>query len=158
MTTNPNAAPGQSGANQLPLWFIEGMAEYLSIGPVDTNTAMWLRDAARREKLPYIDKLDDPRYFPLLVRPRILAPPPPPRGGPFGRKTRRGGSTTWIAGAGTGSSSAARPGTAGSARTMSVATSRWSTPAIASYVTVVVTPARGQPRGRQREKARGHSP
>ena len=30
----------------LPLWFIEGMAEYLSIGPVDPHTAMWMRDAA----------------------------------------------------------------------------------------------------------------
>ncbi|MGW8281875.1 MAG: hypothetical protein ACWGON_01135 [Gemmatimonadota bacterium] len=33
-------------ALMLPLWFIEGMAEYLSIGPVDPHTAMWLRDAA----------------------------------------------------------------------------------------------------------------
>src|SRR6266540_2255116 len=48
----------------LPLWFIEGMAEYLSIGPVDPHTAMWMREAARREKLPDIRKLDDPRYFP----------------------------------------------------------------------------------------------
>jgi Tol biopolymer transport system component len=64
MTTNPNAAPGRSGANRLPLWFIEGMAEYLSIGPVDPNTAMWLRDAAQLETLPSIDKLDDPKYFP----------------------------------------------------------------------------------------------
>ncbi|HSK09136.1 MAG TPA: hypothetical protein VK911_06145, partial [Vicinamibacterales bacterium] len=33
-----------SGALRLPLWFIEGMAEYLSIGPVDPHTAMWMRD------------------------------------------------------------------------------------------------------------------
>ncbi len=64
MTTNSNAAPGRSGASRLPLWFIEGMAEYLSIGPVDPNTAMWLRDAAQQEKLPSIGKLDDPKYFP----------------------------------------------------------------------------------------------
>ncbi len=64
MTTNPYAAPGQSRANRLPLWFIEGMAEYLSIGPVDPNTAMRLRDAAQQETLPSIDKLDDPKYFP----------------------------------------------------------------------------------------------
>ena len=64
MTTKPNAAPGEGGANQLPLWFIEGMAEYLSIGPVDANTAMWLRDAAQQEKLPAIEKLNDPTYFP----------------------------------------------------------------------------------------------
>lgn len=31
--------------SQIPLWFIEGMAEYLSLGPEDTHTAMWLRDA-----------------------------------------------------------------------------------------------------------------
>jgi Tol biopolymer transport system component len=68
ITTNPNAPPGQNGAERLPLWFIEGMAEYLSIGPVDPNTAMWLRDAARatdgKDKLPSIDDLDDPKYFP----------------------------------------------------------------------------------------------
>jgi WD40 repeat protein len=48
----------------LPLWFIEGMAEYLSIGPVDANTAMWMRDAVARDKLPPIKKLNDPRLFP----------------------------------------------------------------------------------------------
>jgi hypothetical protein len=55
---------GRTGAARLPLWFIEGMAEYLSIGPVDPNTAMWLRDAARQEKLPRIRDLDNPKYFP----------------------------------------------------------------------------------------------
>ena len=40
MTTRPGASPGTTGANRLPLWFIEGMAEYLSIGPIDANTAM----------------------------------------------------------------------------------------------------------------------
>jgi Tol biopolymer transport system component len=52
------------GALRLPLWFIEGMAEYLSVGPVDPHTSMWLRDAARRDKLPTIGDLDNPRYFP----------------------------------------------------------------------------------------------
>jgi len=56
--------PGLSGALQLPLWFVEGMAEYLSRGPNDPQTAMWLRDAVRREDVPPIKKLDDPRYFP----------------------------------------------------------------------------------------------
>src|SRR6266571_2114541 len=55
---------GVPGAARLPLWFIEGMAEYLSIGPVDPNTAMWLRDASRQEKLPSIDDLDNPKFFP----------------------------------------------------------------------------------------------
>ena len=49
---------------QLPLWFIEGMAEYLSLGPVDAHTAMWVRDAASREKMPSVDDLDDPDFFP----------------------------------------------------------------------------------------------
>jgi Tol biopolymer transport system component len=48
----------------LPLWFIEGMAEYLSIGSVDAHTAVWLRDAALSERLPNIDDLDNPRFFP----------------------------------------------------------------------------------------------
>src|SRR2546425_13297403 len=64
ITTNPNAPPGQNGAERLPLWFIEGMAEYLSLGPVDPNTAMWLRDALEHRDLPTIRKLDDPKYFP----------------------------------------------------------------------------------------------
>jgi hypothetical protein len=64
MTKTPDSAPGENGAERLPLWFIEGMAEYLSIGPVDPNTAMWLRDAARGEKLPSIKDLDNPKYFP----------------------------------------------------------------------------------------------
>jgi hypothetical protein len=64
ITTPPDAGPGDIGAERLPLWFIEGMAEYLSIGPVDPNTAMWLRDAARQEKLPAIKDLDNPKYFP----------------------------------------------------------------------------------------------
>ena len=64
MTMRPGAAPGETGAQMLPLWFIEGMAEYLSIGPVDPNTAMWLRDAARQEKLPTIKDLDNPKFFP----------------------------------------------------------------------------------------------
>lgn len=64
MTTNPNAGQRQPGAGALPLWFIEGMAEYISVGPVDSNTAMWLRDAAREEKLPTIEDLDNPKYFP----------------------------------------------------------------------------------------------
>ena len=62
--TGTSVSEGAAGALSLPLWFIEGMAEYLSIGPVDSNTAMWMRESARREKLPEVDQLDDPRYFP----------------------------------------------------------------------------------------------
>jgi hypothetical protein len=52
------------GIASLPLWFIEGMAEYLSLGPVDANTAMWVRDATARDKMPSVDKLSDPAFFP----------------------------------------------------------------------------------------------
>jgi hypothetical protein len=64
VTTAPGMGPGETGAQRLPLWFIEGMAEYLSLGAVDPNTAMWMRDAARKEELPSIDDLDNPKYFP----------------------------------------------------------------------------------------------
>jgi Tol biopolymer transport system component len=50
---------------RLPLWFIEGMAEYISIGPVDPNTATWMRDAWERKELPRVKKLSNPyKYFP----------------------------------------------------------------------------------------------
>src|SRR5687768_10986680 len=52
------------GIESLPLWFVEGLAEYLSIGPVDPHTAMWLRDATRKEELPGLDDLDSGRFFP----------------------------------------------------------------------------------------------
>jgi Tol biopolymer transport system component len=55
---------GRVAGSQLPLWFIEGMAEYLTTGPVDPHTAMWLRDAAMQEQLPNIEELDNPKYFP----------------------------------------------------------------------------------------------
>jgi dipeptidyl aminopeptidase/acylaminoacyl peptidase len=51
-------------AGPAPLWFIEGMAEYLSLGPRYPQTGMWLRDAAIEDRLPDIDDLDNPRYFP----------------------------------------------------------------------------------------------
>jgi Tol biopolymer transport system component len=63
-TSASAAAGGQAGAMSLPLWFIEGMAEYFSLGPADPNTAMWMREAVRRDKFPTIDKLDNPKYFP----------------------------------------------------------------------------------------------
>jgi WD40-like Beta Propeller Repeat len=59
-----NSAQG-GGLERLPLWFVEGMAEYLSLGPIDPHTAMWIRDAARDDgKLPAIRDLNNPRYFP----------------------------------------------------------------------------------------------
>ncbi len=53
-----------TGLNRVPLWFIEGMAEYVSLGNVDPNTTMWMRDAVRRGELPKFRDLENPRYFP----------------------------------------------------------------------------------------------
>src|SRR5256714_7829685 len=53
-----------TGLNRVPLWFIEGMAEYVSLGNVDPNTTMWMRDAVRRGELPRFRDLENPRYFP----------------------------------------------------------------------------------------------
>jgi hypothetical protein len=49
----------------VPLWFIEGMAEYLSVGPIDAHTAMWLRDGALNGRVPTLEQITyDPRFFP----------------------------------------------------------------------------------------------
>ncbi len=48
-----------------PLWFMEGMAEYLSLGPINPETSMWLRDAALEGHLPSIEEMTtDPYIFP----------------------------------------------------------------------------------------------
>ncbi|OGF17287.1 MAG: hypothetical protein A2W00_14125 [Candidatus Eisenbacteria bacterium RBG_16_71_46] len=61
---SPVAGVGSPAVLRLPLWFMEGMAEYLSIGPSDPNTAMWMRDAVHARDLPGYNKLYNPRYFP----------------------------------------------------------------------------------------------
>lgn len=48
----------------LPLWMVEGMAEYLSRGSKDPFTAMWMRDAVLNDDVPNFRKLDDSKYFP----------------------------------------------------------------------------------------------
>ena len=56
---------GGASLERLPLWLVEGMAEYLSLGGEDSHTAMWLRDAVVRNDLPTIKQLNDGRkYFP----------------------------------------------------------------------------------------------
>ncbi|MFN2564822.1 MAG: hypothetical protein ABR499_07425 [Gemmatimonadaceae bacterium] len=49
-----------------PLWFAEGMAEYLSLGPSTPATNLVLRDAALNGKLPTVKQMTDQpqRYFP----------------------------------------------------------------------------------------------
>jgi WD40 repeat protein/basic secretory peptidase family protein/surface antigen Omp85-like protein len=53
-----------TGLNRVPLWFIEGMAEYVSLGNVDPNTTMWMRDAVLHNDLPKLRDLENPKYFP----------------------------------------------------------------------------------------------
>jgi len=57
------AKAGVPTVMRYPLWFVEGMAEYLSVGYLDANTAMWMRDAVRHQ-LPNAQQLGDPRFFP----------------------------------------------------------------------------------------------
>ena len=58
------AKRAKQNAFALPGWFIEGMAEYLSLGADNAHTLMWVRDAALHDRLPTLEQLDDPRYFP----------------------------------------------------------------------------------------------
>ena len=49
----------------LPLWMVEGMAEYLSVGKVDAYTAMWMRDAYLTKDIPSLKDLTTTnKYFP----------------------------------------------------------------------------------------------
>lgn len=49
----------------MPLWMVEGMAEYLSIGKKDAYTAMWIRDAYLNKNIPTIrDLTETNKYFP----------------------------------------------------------------------------------------------
>jgi Tol biopolymer transport system component len=61
-----NDTLGLQSLQNIPLWMIEGMAEYLSIGPTDNKTAMWMRDAVMQDDVPSIkDMTRKPNeYFP----------------------------------------------------------------------------------------------
>jgi Tol biopolymer transport system component len=52
--------------NNLPLWMVEGMAEYVSTGYRDANTAMWLRSGVAANNLPTLKDLTlhPDLYFP----------------------------------------------------------------------------------------------
>ena len=66
-------ARGKAGANlqtlnqiDPPLWFMEGMAEYLSSGPQHILTEQWVRDAVVNGNLPSIEQMTErpDKYFP----------------------------------------------------------------------------------------------
>lgn len=63
MVINGDSTSLQNLGN-LPLWMIEGLAEYLSIGGIDAFTAMWMRDAVLHDDIPTIKELNSGRYFP----------------------------------------------------------------------------------------------
>ncbi|GAB3517088.1 tolB protein precursor [Emticicia fontis] len=50
----------------LPLFMVEGLAEYMSLGRVDAHTAMWMRDAVLSDDIPGIKDLviKEYKYFP----------------------------------------------------------------------------------------------
>lgn len=50
----------------IPLWMVEGMAEYFSIGKKDAFTAMWMRDAYLNNDIPSLKAMTENmnRYFP----------------------------------------------------------------------------------------------
>jgi len=48
----------------VPLWMVEGMAEYMSLGRYDGHTAMWMRDAVLNNDFPLIKDLWRSKYFP----------------------------------------------------------------------------------------------
>ncbi|HEX5654114.1 MAG TPA: hypothetical protein VFX58_13630 [Chitinophagaceae bacterium] len=50
----------------LPLWMVEGLAEYMSIGYIDPHTAIWLRSAILHDKVPTLKLLTNRpyEYFP----------------------------------------------------------------------------------------------
>lgn len=47
---------------QVPLWMVEGMAEYLSIGSTDNQTCMWMRDALLNDNFPTLRQLTTQMY------------------------------------------------------------------------------------------------
>lgn len=57
---------GMQSLQNIPLWMIEGMAEYLSIGSVDNKTAMWMRDAVIHDDIPTMEDMTRKpnEYFP----------------------------------------------------------------------------------------------
>ncbi|GAA5221107.1 basic secretory protein-like protein [Membranihabitans marinus] len=50
--------------SNLPLFMVEGLAEYMSRGSKDVQTAMWMRDAVLQNDVPSIKQMNNPQYFP----------------------------------------------------------------------------------------------
>src|SRR6056297_344238 len=61
-----NDSLGFESLQNIPLWMVEGLAEYMSIGTSDNKTAMWMRDAVIQDDVPSIKKMtrEPNNYFP----------------------------------------------------------------------------------------------
>ncbi len=69
-----NDSIGLSRINNLPLWMVEGMAEYFSNGSVDPHTAMWMRDAVLTRDIPTLkDMTRSNEYFPYRYGQAVIA-------------------------------------------------------------------------------------
>ncbi len=57
---------GLQRMENVPLWMIEGLAEYLSRGRSDAHTALWMRDAVAHDDIPTLHDLSrkPDEYFP----------------------------------------------------------------------------------------------
>ncbi|MFP5246430.1 MAG: BamA/TamA family outer membrane protein [Thermoanaerobaculia bacterium] len=74
IAANANQQRRRFALEALPLWLIEGMAEYFSKGRVDPLTSMWIRDATIHDRLPDLRELTrDPRYFPYRYGQALMA-------------------------------------------------------------------------------------
>lgn len=51
-----------SNIQNLPLFMVEGLAEYMSIGRKDAHTSMWMRDAVLNDDIPSIKDLVSKQY------------------------------------------------------------------------------------------------
>jgi len=74
IAANANQQRRRFALEAMPLWLVEGMAEYFSKGRVDPLTSMWIRDATINDRLPDLRKLTrDQRYFPYRYGEAIMA-------------------------------------------------------------------------------------
>ncbi|WP_439181956.1 basic secretory protein-like protein [Carboxylicivirga taeanensis] len=56
-TLTSNSDVNLMAINNIPLWMIEGMAEYLSLGTANSQTSIWMRDALINNKFPSLEQM-----------------------------------------------------------------------------------------------------
>lgn len=74
IAANANNNRRRFALEAMPLWLVEGMAEYFSKGRVDPLTSMWIRDATIHNRMPDLrDLTRDSRYFPYRYGQALMA-------------------------------------------------------------------------------------